>query len=98
MTPDGRALASAPDAPATPEEVQARICTLLGGTTRRILQPLIAAYPETMEREAVAAAAGYGNLASKGFANAIGRLRTLGFIEYPTRGTIKASRILFLES
>jgi len=42
--------------------------------------------------------AGYGNLRSKGFVNAIGRLRTLGFVDYPDSGSIVATPMLFLES
>jgi len=37
------------------------------------------------------------NTASKGFANAIGRLRSLGFIDYPERGKVVAQPVLFLE-
>jgi hypothetical protein len=33
----------------------------------------------------------------QGFANAIGRLRTLGFIGYPDRGSVAAKPVLFLE-
>ena len=40
----------------------------------------------------------YPNLTSKGFANAMSRLRTLGFIDYPDRGTVRAQPVLFLES
>jgi hypothetical protein len=97
LTEAGRAAASYRTAPRTAEEVQTRICTLLGGASSRILQPLIAAYPNELSREDVAAAAGYGNLRSKGFANAIGRLRSLGFVDYPSQGTIKANPVLFLE-
>lgn len=63
---------------------------------RSVLQPLISAYPEPIAREELAAAAGYGNLASKGFANAIGRLRSLGFIDYPAQGQVVACPVLFL--
>lgn len=98
MTEPGRAVAEFPDAPRSSEEVQRRICQLLGGASERILRPLIDAYPDALPRTDVAGIAGYGNLASKGFANAIGRLRTLGFIEYPERGTIRAASILFLEA
>lgn len=98
MTPTGAKIANPAEAPRTPKEVQARICTMLGGASARILQPLIENYPMAITREQVAEAAGYGNLASKGFANAIGRLRSLGFIDYPERGMVKAMPVLFLES
>ena len=79
------------------QEIQARVCSLLGGASARILEPLIDKYPKAIARDDLAAAAGYGNLNSKGFTNAIGRLRTLGFIDYPERGTVAATSILFLE-
>jgi hypothetical protein len=43
------------------------------------------------------AAAGYGHMNSKGFVNAIGRLRTLGFIDYPVSGQAVALPVLFVE-
>jgi hypothetical protein len=98
LTDDGRAAAAPPDAPRTPEELQRRVVDMLGGASGRILKPLIDAYPKSVVRDEVAAAAGYGHLNSKGFTNAIGRLRSLGFIDYPDRGTIVAKPVLFLEA
>jgi len=60
-----------------------------------VLDPLIAKYPDTMQREDLAKVAGYENFRSKGFANAIGRLRTLGFIAYPSTGFVAATELLF---
>ena len=98
LTDMGRRKAQPPARPRTPEEVQQRIVSMLGGASSRILAPLINEYPKALEREDLAARAGYGNVTSKGFANAIGRLRTLGFVTYPDRGSIKAAPILFLEA
>lgn len=70
---------------------------LLGGVSARVLQPLIDAYPNALPREEVASAAGYGNLNSKAFVNCIGRLRSLGFLDYPSPGMVQATPILFLE-
>jgi uncharacterized protein len=97
LTAAGCAAAQYPDAPRSPADVQQRVISLLGGASERILRPLIKAYPNAMAREDVAAAANYGHLNSKGFVNAIGRLRSLGFIDYPDRGTIVAKPVLFLE-
>lgn len=96
LSEDGRALARAPEHPATTDELHERIFALLGGVARRILFPLIAAYPDAVERNALAAAAGYENARSKGFVNPLGRLRSLGFIEYPAPGAVRAREILFL--
>ncbi|HVJ23356.1 MAG TPA: hypothetical protein VM756_05405 [Burkholderiales bacterium] len=97
LTDEGRAVAVYPDAPRSSQEIQDRVCALLGGASSRILHPLIEAYPHAMARQDVAAAANYGHLNSKGFVNAIGRLRTLGFVDYPDRGTVKANPVLFLD-
>lgn len=48
-------------------------------------------------RELVAFLAGYSNTTSKGFANAVSRLSSLGFVEYPERGMVRAAPLLFLE-
>jgi hypothetical protein len=97
LTDAGRVQADPPEAPRSPREVQERICNLLGGASAKILQPLIEAYPKALPRGDVAAAAGYGHLNSKGFVNAIGRLRSLGFVDYPDKGTVVAQPVLFLQ-
>jgi uncharacterized protein len=97
LTDDGRGAAIYPDKPTSPEEVQTRIIDLLGGALGKVLRPLIAAYPAPVARGDLAASAGYTNLNSKGFANAMGRLRSLGFIHYPSIGQVAAKPVLFLE-
>jgi hypothetical protein len=95
LTDAGRARATPPDYPLTAAHVQRRVIDLLGGASSRILEPLIAAYPKAMKRTDLAAQAGYTNITSKGFTNAIGRLRTLGFVTYPDTGSIAAAPVLF---
>lgn len=97
LTTEGRAAANPPERPRSPEELQERVIGMLGGASGRVLRPLIEAYPKSVERQELAEAAGYGNVTSKGFANAMGRLRTLGFIDYPDRGTVAARPVLFLQ-
>ena len=70
---------------------------MLSGPSERILRPLIEAHPRPVPREKLAELAGYGNLTSKGFANAMGRLRSLGFIDYPSSGSVVARDVLFLQ-
>lgn len=96
MTDAGRAAASQPDAPLTVEAMHARVLERLPNPERRILQPLLDAYPEAMDADALAAAAGYA-AGSGGFNNPRGRLRTLGLIDYPEPGKVCAEPILFLE-
>ncbi len=95
ITPEGRGSAKSIAQVISNEDLHERICRLLGGPSERLLRPLLATYPREMSRESLAQAAGYGNLTSKGFANAIGRMRSLGFISYPDRGTVRANEVLF---
>jgi hypothetical protein len=94
----GIALAKQQAAPISNAELHDRICNLLGGASARILRPLIEQYPRPMARGELASRAGYGHTSSKGFANAIGRMRTLGFIDYPSTGLVTARDVLFPES
>lgn len=98
LTDQGRANAQAAAAPRSTVELQSRLLAVLGGASERILRPIIDAYPDSIEKTVVAEAAGYGNLSSKGFANAVSRLRTLGFIDYPSPGQVVARPVLFLEA
>lgn len=97
LTDAGRAAATQPERPRTAEELQERVVSMLGGATARILRPLLAAYPKALDRSEVASAAGYGHLQSTGFVKAMGKLRTLGFIDYPDRGSVVAKPVLFLQ-
>lgn len=97
LTATGRAIANFPDQPRSSDELQRRVIDMLGGAGARILRPLIETYPDPLDRDELGRRAGYTNTASKGFANAIGRLRSLGFIDYPERGKVVAQPVLFLE-
>lgn len=98
LTSSGRTLSRPSERPRSSQEIQDRIIRLLGGATGRILSAVILAYPEPVLREAVASEAGYTNLASKGFVNGLSRLRSLGFVDYPSSKLVVAQPVLFLES
>lgn len=68
----------------------------LDGPKRRVLKPLLEAYPNDMSAEDLCQAAGYQHPLSKGFTVPRGTLRTFGLVEYPSPGRVKASSILFL--
>lgn len=91
----GRAAAHMVSAPLSTEEMQKRILDLLGGVHAKIIQNLIPVYPDSVEKSALAADCGYSHVLSKSFANALGRLRTLGFIGYPQTGYVVATPMLF---
>ncbi len=94
LTEAGRALAKTPDIPLTTEELHSKVLNLLPGPEKKLLKPLLEAYPESMSNEELASASGYE--IGGGFNNPKGRLRTLGLVEYPEPGKIVARSILFL--
>lgn len=60
----------------------------------QILQVLLTRYPEALAREEVASASEHSPTSS-GFSNHLGALRSLGLIDYPTRGQVVATDLLF---
>lgn len=93
----GRKVAEPIDAPRTEPELHDRLFRLLGNQAVRILAPLLEARGEAVDRDTVMQSAGYTHASSKGFANTLGRLRSLGLIDYPERGKVCASDILFIQ-
>lgn len=97
LTEAGRALAKQPDvASLTGEAFREKILGVLDGPEKKILTPLLRAWPDRMTADAVAQDAGYG-VDGGGFKNPRSRLATLGLIEYPTPGMLRARDILFPE-
>jgi uncharacterized protein len=95
FTQAGRSLAAPVDAPLTTRQMQGRISDLLGSVHRGIVDHVIAAHPRAVEKTALAEKCGYNNVRSKSFANALGRLHTLGFVGYPEPGHVVATPLLF---
>jgi uncharacterized protein len=67
---------------------------ILSEPRRKLLRVLIARYPAAMLREELAGETGYSPT-SGGFANLLGQLRTLGVVDYPGRGQVAATELLF---
>lgn len=97
LTPEGRAAAHVSPAPRSSEELQGQIINRLGGVSGRVLKPLIEIYPAAVDRDELGRLAGYENVRSKGFRNALSQLRTLGFIDYGSGNTVTAKSVLFLQ-
>jgi len=97
LTDIGRGQAAQVAVPISVEELQSRIIDLLGGTIAKVVKESIKVYPDALPVDELARRCGYENIASKSFANARGRARTLGLITYPASGTVKAASILFME-
>ena len=96
LTLKGRGVAPGVTKAVTDSDLHARLFAMLANPSRRILEPLIQAYPKALPRPELGMIAGYGHTASKGFANAIGRLRSLKLIDYPASGQVAATKLLFL--
>lgn len=95
LTEHGRAYADAVDVPTTSEALQDMLCRKLSGSQASILRSLIASYPNEMRKEDLAAATGQSPT-SGGYFNNLGRLRSLGLIDYPRPGFVVAKSVLFI--
>jgi len=60
------------------------------------MRAVLEAYPSSIGADELAAKVGM-ELSGGGFRNPLGRLRTLGLIDYPERGQVVALPVLFLE-
>lgn len=95
LTDSGRALAQIPNHPLTQDGLHEKVLSVLPGPEQRLLRPLLECYPNAMSNEELAQLSGY-QVGSGGFNNPKGRLRTLGLVEYPQGGQVRARSILFL--
>jgi hypothetical protein len=100
LTDAGRAIAAVPDIEPTTEGLQAAVYARLDGPERRVLEGIVAAYPDAITKQEAGELAGYtvGDRIGGTFGNILGRLRSLGLIEYPTPGYAVAQPVLFLEA
>jgi hypothetical protein len=84
-----------PETPApTHEDIVSLVRDKVTPAQFRLLEAAIAAYPEDVASDELATAAG-ASPTSSGFANNKGRLRSLGLIDYPSQGRVRASAVLF---
>ena len=98
LTESGRALAQVDaHAPQTSAELQQAICAKLPGPQARIIAAAVRAYPDALEREALADQAG-ASATSSAYMNNLGALRSLGLLDYPRQGLVQAAPVLFLEA
>lgn len=83
-----------PGTPLTRDAFHDAVRTKLANPQIRLLNPLIEAHPAAMGKAELAAAADYSPTSS-GFANLCGQMRSLGFIDYPASGQVRAADWLF---
>ena len=91
----GVAEAVSPGNAATTAVLHDQIREVLSAPQWRVLNAVIAVYPNDISRDDLGAAAEYSPT-SGGFNNLLGSLRSLGLIDYPSRGMIRAEDILFI--
>lgn len=96
LTDAGRALAQAPEETPTTSALHAKVLEKLPGPQRRVLEALLARYPHDASKQEIADEVGY-SANSGNFNNILGKMRTLGIIEYPAPGYVRAEDVLFLE-
>jgi hypothetical protein len=96
MTASGAAIAAIPETPLDNAAMHAAVMARLDGPQRKVLQPVIDAYPKPVSQERAAELAGYSHTSSS-FERARGALRTFGLIDFPRAGELRATDLLFPE-
>jgi hypothetical protein len=96
LTNAGREATDTTDVPTNAEELQRQVCEMVSGSQATILKELIAAYPDAIAKSDLAERVGQSPT-SGGYFNNLGRLRSLGMIDYPQSGYASAASVLFLE-
>lgn len=95
----GRSRATYPVERPTTDALHRAVYDRLDGPESRVLAALIESYPSAISKQDAGARAGYNVGPSVGgtFGNILGRLRSLGLIDYPAPGQVVALPVLFLE-
>lgn len=99
LTDEGRAVARPPAHAPTTEMLHGAIHARLEATESRVLTAIVDSYPAALRKQEAGAKAGYqvGPDVGGTFGNILGRLRSLGLIDYPGKGEVVALPVLFLE-
>jgi uncharacterized protein len=95
----GAAVARDPGIEPTNRGLQQAVFEKLDGPEKRVLQALVDVYPDALPKREVGERAGYtvGERVGGTFGNILGRLRSLGLIDYPSPGEAVATPLLFPE-
>jgi hypothetical protein len=97
LTDLGRKHAPPSELPRDARSLQAAVLAKLSGPEQRIMKPLLERWPNHIDNDELAAAAGYAPDGGA-FGNPRGRLRTLGLLHYPSTGKVRAADLLFPRS
>ena len=96
LSESGNAVADFPVMPHTNKDVQDAVRKALDGPMCKLFDVCIRAWPDAVTIDALAQATGYP-VTSGAFKNPRSRLRTLGVVDYPSPGQIRAADCLFPE-
>jgi hypothetical protein len=96
ITDSGGACASPDGIPVSNQEMLTRAQRVLGGSEGRILEVVVSSYPDSISKPNLADATDF-SVDGGGFNNYLGHMRTLGFVDYPQRGFVRAADWLFVE-
>lgn len=94
MTPAGQLITTYPDKAPTLRELHESWLRAVSNPQAAILEVLLARYPKAIAKDELADAVGVSRT-SGGYFNNLGHLRTLGAIDYPQKGQVAATDILF---
>lgn len=94
LTAAGRKAAHWPTSALTNGQLHRAIFDKIGGPEKRLLEPLIQAWPRDMSADDLAKKSGY-SLTSSSFGVPRSRLKSFGLIEYSAAGRIRARDLLF---
>lgn len=94
LTDLGRSLADSSSAPRTQPELHAYVQRLIGASKWNVLAPLLECYPKAITKDDLATKADV-SASSSGYTNNLGSMRSLGLLDYPRPGEVRASDLLF---
>jgi len=97
LTEAGKAHVGQIELPRTNEALHEQVFEKLAPAQRRIMEALIEIYPEQIDRGTLAAEV-HVSASSSAFTNNLGRLRTLGLLDYPAPGYVRVTSIMFPET
>lgn len=92
LTEQGAAIAAEPDAPPSTEALHAAVFDKIDGPLKKILAPVLAAYPNALTHQEAGEASGYSHTSGT-WATYLSRLRSLDLIA--SRGDLKAEDWMF---
>ena len=96
LTDSGRALAGDVDTPPDNQTLQSGWREIMSVAQEKILDVLIEIYPESITKNELAERVG-ASPTSGGYFNNLGSMRTMGALEYPEKGSVVASKNLFID-